>query len=128
MITPFTITTFYAGSDRPDEVFAVDEGTPRYRDMLFSDITARGAKVAGAITGLREMPIENLTFSNVHLDAAAGFTCNNARGIVFLDCVINTASGPALQLKNSSDIDFTRLKTTAPHEGVSVVQTVADAK
>ncbi len=119
--SPFTITTFYAGSDQPDAVFPVDEGTPRYRDMLFSNITARGAQTAGSITGLREMPIENLTFSNVHIDAATGFTCTNAKGITFLDCVINTATGPAVLLKNATAVETTRLKTTAPHDGVPLV-------
>ncbi len=119
--SPFTITTFYAGSDQPDAVFPVDEGTPRYRDMLFSNITARGAKTAGSITGLRELPIENLTFNNVHLEAATGFTCTNAKGITFLDCVINTVNGPAVLVKNSTDIDTARLKTTAPHDGVPLI-------
>src|SRR6201999_1102662 len=51
---PFTITSFYMGNDKPTDVFPVDEGTPLFRDMLFSDITARGASSAGSITGLKE--------------------------------------------------------------------------
>jgi len=121
--TPFVITTFYTGSDQPEDVHAVDEGTPRYRDLRFSNITARGAKVAGSITGLREMPIENLTFSNVHLEAQTGFTVTNARGVRFLDTVINTASGPAVILKGAAEIDTARLTTTAAHEDVPLVKT-----
>ena len=122
--TPFVITTFYTGRDRPGDVHPVDEGTPRYRDMLFSNITARGAKVAGSITGLREMPIEQITFSNVHLEAQAGFTCTNANDIVFLDSVIDTAKGPALILNRATAVDSTRLKTTRPHEGTPLVAIV----
>jgi polygalacturonase len=121
--SPFTITTFYTGGDKPEDVHPVDEGTPRYRNFLFSNITARGAKDAGSITGLKEMPIENLTFSNVHLDAETGFTCTNAKDVTFLDCVINPAKGPALIVRNSTDIDSTRLKTKTPHPGVPLVQT-----
>ena len=106
----------------------VEENRRAYRDMLFSNITARGAKSAGSITGLREMPIENITFSNVHLNAATGFTCTNAKGVTFLDCVIDTAKGPALLVKDSADIDTARLKTTAPHDGVPLVQTEARPK
>lgn len=119
--SPFTITTFYGGGDRPDQVFPVNEGTPRYRDMLFSNITARGARVAGSITGLREMPIENLTFDNVHIQAETGFTCTNAKGITFLDTVIDTQKGSSLTLKNSSDVEATRLRTTNPHDGVPLI-------
>lgn len=120
---PFVITTFYAGSDKPEDVHPVDETTPRYRGFMFSNIAARGAKNAGSITGLKEMPIEDVTFSNVRIDAATGFTCTSAKGVTFLDCVINTAKGSALILKNSADVDYARLKTTAPHSGVDLVQT-----
>lgn len=120
--SPFTITTFYGGSDKPDEVHPVAEGTPRYRDMLFSNISARGAKNAGSITGLREMPIENITFDNVHILAETGFTCTNAKDITFLDCVIDTAKGPALTLNNATEIETTRLRTKQPHEGVPLVK------
>jgi polygalacturonase len=121
--TPFVITTFYGGGDRADEVYPVDEGTPRYRDMLFSNITARGAKIAGSITGLREMPIENLTFNNVHVQAAGSFTCTNAKGITFNDVVIDTENGPAVVLSNSTGIETSRLHTNKPHDGVPLVQT-----
>ena len=120
---PFLLTTFYAGGDRPDELRPVDEGTPRYRDLLFSHITARGARAAGEITGLREMPIENVTFSDVQVQAAAGFTVTNARGITFQDVVIDTDRGPALILQNAAGVDATRLRTGAPHDGVPLVQT-----
>jgi len=119
---PFTISTFYTGADRPEDLHPVDEGTPAFREMLFSNITARGAKTAGNIVGLRELPIENLTFSNVHVEAQTGFTITNAKDVTFLDCVIDTAKGPALQLKNASGIDHARLRTRHPHEDAPLVQ------
>jgi len=118
---PFTITTFYHGDDKPGDVFPVDEGTPRFRDFHFSNITARGAADAGGITGLREMPIENISFNNVHIQAAKGFTCTNAREISFLDVVINTGEGPALILRNATDVDSSRLRTQTPHKDVPLV-------
>jgi polygalacturonase len=124
---PFTITTFYHGSDQPGDVYPVDEGTPRFRDFLFSNITARGAKDAGSITGLRELPIENISFSNVHIQAAKGFTCTNAREISFLDVVINTDEGPALILRNATGIDSSRLRTQTPHQDVPLVDSDASA-
>lgn len=120
--TPFAITTFYTGRDGPGEVHPVDEGTPRYRNLLFSNITARGAKIAGAITGLRELPIEDLTFSNVHLEAQTGFTIANATGVTFLDCTIDTAKGPALLLTHATNIERARLSTHAAHDGTPLVQ------
>jgi polygalacturonase len=120
---PFVITTFYMGGDKPDDVVPAGEGTPRYRDFLFSNITARGAKgEAGSITGLREMPIENIVFSNVRIQAAKGFTCTNAKGVVFDDVVIDTEAGPAVIQKNSTEIDTSRLRTNRPHEGTPLAE------
>ena len=124
---PFTITTFYQGNDKPGDVFPVDEGTPHFRDFLFSNITARGAQDAGSITGLRELPVEGISFSHVHIQAAKGFTCTNAREISFLDVVINTDAGPALILRNSTDIDSARLRTQVPHKDVPLVDSDAPA-
>jgi len=118
---PFTITTFYMGNDTPGQTFPVDEGTPRFRDFLLSNITARGAKDAGSVTGLREMPVENITFSNVHIQSQTGFTCTNTSQIAFRDVVIDTASGPALALHNASATDTARLSTRTPHEGAPLV-------
>lgn len=119
--SPFTITTFYQGNDQPGDVHAVDAGTPRYRDFHFNAITARGAKSAGSITGLREMPIENITFTDVQIEAQTGFTVTNARDIVFRDVRINTAKGPALITKNTVALDTGRLTTSTPHVNTLLV-------
>ena len=125
---PFVITTFYMGTDKPTDSFPVDEGTPRFRDFLFSNITARGATNAGSITGLRELPIENITFSNVHVEAARGFDCTNAKGISFLDTVIDPAEGSALILRNCSEMDSTRLHSRTLHEGTPLVDSETSTK
>jgi polygalacturonase len=120
--TPFVITTFYVGADRPDERHPVNEGTPRCRDFHFSAITARGAKTAGVVTGLREMPVENLTFTNIQIAAETGFTLTNARDIAFRDVRIDTARGPTLRTENCTAIDTTRLTTGTPRTGTPLVQ------
>lgn len=126
--TPFIITTFYAGGDTPDEEHAVDEGTPRYRNFMFGNISVRGAKIAGAITGLREMPVEDIVFNNVRIQAASGFVCTNTRDITFLDTVIDTQSGPALILKNAMETDASGLRTRNPHKAAPLITKPTEAK
>ena len=123
--TPFVITSFYSGKDKPSDVYAVDAGTPRFRNLIFSNITARGAKNAGAILGLREMPIDDVTFTNVHIEAQTAFTVTDASHVTFDDCVIDTAKGPALILTRATAIDHARLATRATHNGVPLVQETA---
>lgn len=120
---PFVITDFYSGRDAG--AHPVDAGTPRFRDLMFSNITARGARQAGVITGLREMPIQDVTFSNVHIQARRGLAITDADGVVFQDCVIDTAKGPALTLERTRAIDYARLRTRVPHPGTPLVREVA---
>jgi polygalacturonase len=110
---PFIITSFYAGKDTAADRFPVDEGTPRLREMLISNVSARGAVDAGAITGLQEMPISDVTFSNVHVRAKKGFTCTNASDVRFLDCVFDVESGAPLLSRNSSHVEAARLNSGA---------------
>jgi hypothetical protein len=120
---PFVITTFYMGKDKPTDQFAVNEGTPRFHDFLFNNITARGATDAGSITGLRELPVEDIVFSNVHITAEKGFTCTNARRISFYDVEINPESGPALALHDAAGIDTAQLRSRTLAAGTPLVQT-----
>jgi polygalacturonase len=91
----FTITMFYAGADTPEETYPVNEGTPRFRDILINNVTARGSKTAGQITGLREMDIASITFSNVRIQAQKGFTCHHAKDVWLNNVLIEPAQGPA---------------------------------
>jgi hypothetical protein len=117
---PFVITTFYMGKDKPEDHFAVDAGTPRFHNFLFSNITATGALEAGSVTGLREMPVEDIVFSNIRIASRKGFTCTSSRGIYFNDVEITPDAGPALILRNSTDIDTTRLRAPA---GCTLIET-----
>lgn len=115
---PFHMTMYYTKGGDPSQPRPVDEGTPRFRNLLFSNITARGAKAAGLMLGLPEMPIEDVTFSNVHIDAAEGFGITNAKDIVFLDSAINTTEGPAVILSNTDGVETERLRTESAQEPV----------
>lgn len=117
----FTITTFYQGADKPDQQFAVDAGTPRFRDFRISNVTARGSKSAGQITGLKEMPISGISFDHVRIQAATGFTVRNASGIAFHNVTIDTAKGPSLRALDSSRIELDGFTTAAPHPDAPVV-------
>jgi polygalacturonase len=100
----FTITTFYQGSDKPTDVFPVNEGTPLFRDFHFTNITARGSKSAGEITGLKEMPVGGFTFRDVHIQAQTGIKITNAKDVSFLDSSITVKDGEPWTISNSSGI------------------------
>ncbi|HEV2417181.1 MAG TPA: glycoside hydrolase family 28 protein [Terriglobia bacterium] len=102
---PFALTCFYSRGN-PDEARPVDEGTPKFRDFHFAHITARGARSAGQITGLREMPISGVVFNDIRIEAQRGFTCQNARELAFHNVYIESTRGPALAAKTVEAVEF----------------------
>lgn len=111
---PFHLTMFYGKGEDRNAARPVDETTPVFRDMVFSNITARGAKRAGHVFGLPESPVENLSFSNVRIGSERGFEITHAKGVSFSNSTIRCDHGPALVSEHSSGIDSGGLETDAP--------------
>ncbi len=101
----FTITAFYSRGD-VNSIAPVDAGTPRLRDFRFSNVVARGSRTAGTITGLREMPVEDVAFSGLLIDADRGFSVENARRLALCDARIGVAKGPALEARNVRGLEL----------------------
>ncbi len=106
------LNMFY--SKVPEE--PVSERTPRFRNIHFSDLTI-DTKVAAELIGLPEMPIENITFSNINITAKEGIRITDAKQIELDHVEINTEIGPALEVSNTQDIEIFGLKTYTHHEG-----------
>jgi len=118
---PVNITTFYSGKDSIEDRQPVDEGTPRFRDIRISNVTARGAKLAGSITGLREMPIEQITLSNVRISAGQGFLIRNAKDIRFHEVHIDTEKGPAVHGGDIDDLEMSGFRSASPHGATPLI-------
>ncbi|MFC7667701.1 glycoside hydrolase family 28 protein [Hymenobacter humi] len=105
----------------------VSERTPRFRNIHFSNITAEGNQ-AGLLNGLAEMPIENVTFSNLSLDAKQGFTIREARNIAFHNVQVNNTIGPAVRAENVQLLRLDGVGSATPLAGTPLELTnVADA-
>ncbi|MCX2481404.1 glycoside hydrolase family 28 protein [Pedobacter sp. MC2016-15] len=83
----------------------VSERTPIFRNIHLSNITAE-ANAAGYLNGLSEMPIENVTFNNINIDAKTGFVISEVNKISFRQVEINTASGPAINAKKTKKLNI----------------------
>ena len=114
---PFDLNMFYERV--PPE--PVSERTPKLRNMHFSGVIVKGAPAAGFLLGLPEMPIEDITFADIHIDADAGLSCSEAKNIAFHDVRINTKKGPALIGENIAGLEIEGFETHAPHKDCAVV-------
>ncbi len=94
----------------------VSERTPIFRNIHFSDITANGQQ-AVVLIGLEEMPIENITFSNINFDVKEGFYVKDAKKILINNVRVNIELGAALEVENTNDIEINKFKTYSHNEG-----------
>jgi len=111
------LTTFYRKSD-PEPV---SDRTPIFRNIHISNITGAGT-VTCEVTGLAEMPVENVTFSDIQLTGKTGFTIKDAKGIELHHVTVNPDSGPAFTATGVDGLELDGVKTTNPHDGTPVVQ------
>jgi polygalacturonase len=77
----------------------VSDRTPRFRNIHFSNITAQTNR-AIHITGIEEMPVEDITFNDIQFEAKTGIEIREARNIGFHHVRVATDSGPALLAEN----------------------------
>jgi len=115
--TPFDLNMFYEKA--PAE--PVSERTPILRNIHFSDITVRGAPAAGYILGLDEMPVQDVTFSNITIEAEKGFSCSNAKNLAFHNVRIDTKKGPALLCEKVEALEIDGVQMLAPPKDSAVV-------
>ncbi|PZP48922.1 MAG: polygalacturonase [Pseudopedobacter saltans] len=101
----FVLDTRYAKST----IEPVSERTPIFRNIHISNVTAN-TKDAAFINGLEEMPIEDISFSNIFLDAESGFDIHYAKNISLNNVFVSGAKTSLVKIENSSDIDLKDLK------------------
>jgi polygalacturonase len=131
VLCPFTMNLYYAcgawGNTYVSDKSAqnLDAGTPRFRDIHINHVIARNAKIAaGFIYGLGEMPIENISFSNVSVSfiegaepdypemadgldkmLQVGFFVRNAHHIRFDHVEVTNQIGAAFDLEDCVDVE-----------------------
>jgi len=83
---------------------AVNEGTPKFRDIHIENVICRGARKAIVLQGLPEMPVRNITLKNVDITAQEGVFVTDGDNISFDHVRVENKSGAPLtevRVKNS---------------------------
>lgn len=148
VLCPLTMNLYYACGAWGDQMVAdkqsrpVTDGTPRFRRIHLSHITAREVKyAAGFLFGLAEMPLQDVCLSDVSIamspDAEAGYPemaddmelmqraglfVRNARGLKLHNVEVTGQLGPALMLNDSSDVDISASTTHTPYPDAPVIR------
>jgi hypothetical protein len=147
VLCPFTMNLYYAPGAWGDPIVAdrrphpATEATPRFRRVHLSHITAREVRVAAAfLYGLAEMPVEDISLSDVSIamaaDAEAGYAemaddlelmrragifVRNARGLRLHNVEVAGQLGPALSIADSADVEISAGTTRTPDADAPVI-------
>ncbi|MDO8542067.1 MAG: hypothetical protein Q7S40_16645 [Opitutaceae bacterium] len=103
-------------------VAGVLSAAPQFRDIQISDVTARGSRRAGQITGLREMPIRDVSLRNIRISANTGLVLQDAAGIRLSDVHIEARSGPAIKGERVAQIEIDGFRSAAATKGAALLE------
>jgi DNA sulfur modification protein DndE len=81
--------SYYELKTKSKAAFPVNATTPRFQDFYMDSIYCDGAGAAISLTGLPEMPVSRLFFSNMNITAAKGCTAADTAEISFKHVILN---------------------------------------
>lgn len=98
-----TINLFYFDKTGEQERKAkpVTATTPSVRNVRIINLTVDGAKTAGEIIGLPEMPITDVLLDHVRIKAKTGMTLQDAKAVELRDVQISPQTGEPLTIRNA---------------------------
>lgn len=114
----FIFDLFYDKESKPEPV---SERTPAFRNIHISNVTGSNIKKIGYITGIEEMPIEEISFSNINLTGVEGFTAQTAKNIQFHNVDFAVEQGPSFSFTDCQDIILDNVRSKKPIAGQAVV-------
>jgi len=93
----------------PDERQPVTTTTPIFRNIVMDSIFSRDSQQIAALTGLAEMPLQNIRLTHSAFTAAAGVTAINVNGLHLEEVNLQPAEGTVLNLQQCSQVLLDRI-------------------
>lgn len=120
--TPINICEYYPDNTIPssgnaDKAEPVTASTPTWQHIFLKDIKATGADNAGLLWAVPEMPIKDIVFDNVQIEAKTGMRANYLGDCFFINgSSIKVGSGKAITSAYGSSITGIDQTTGTPTE------------
>ena len=93
-----------AGATKDPNKPAPKDKIPEFRDFHISRISCAGAKTAIAITGLPELPVNNIFFDSVSIRSNKGLVATQARAIDLHNVKLDVSEKPVFQTDKTAEI------------------------
>ncbi|HOY45094.1 MAG TPA: pectate lyase [bacterium] len=97
---------FYESSQPDTLARAVTPETPVFRNITIDSLYCAGAARAIVMTGLPEMPVQNIRIRDAHISATAGVQLRDVRDLALEQVVVKPARGALYDFKRCSGISI----------------------
>lgn len=118
--TAFIFNLFYWGGSA--EVEPVTERTPIFRNIHISNVTGVGVNQVCAMTGIEEMPVEEVSFDNVNIQAKTGFLAKTAKNIHLSNVDISVDSGPSFSFTDCDGLVLNDVRSKKPLDRQAILE------
>ncbi|MFV0470269.1 MAG: glycoside hydrolase family 28 protein [Dysgonomonas sp.] len=115
----FIFDLFYDKNSKPEPV---SERTPMFRNVHISNVTGSNVQQIGYITGIEEMPVEEISFNNINLSGKKGFIAKTAKNIQFHNVDFTVEKGASFAFSNCENIVLDNVRTKTPIQNQAVVE------
>lgn len=117
------VTNFYLmEGEAPTADEPVSARTPLFRNIAIANMTINRSRVAIAIEGLPEMPIDGLRISDVIATADTGVKASHTLGLELHNVRIDAGEGPAFLVRDSKELDLDGVSTRKPLAKMPVIR------
>ncbi len=100
----------------------VSERTPIFRNISISNVTVTGAPIVADIQGLPEMPIDGLRIRDLVGSGKRGVQAFATKKLELDDVKIDAAEGPAVLIRDSSDLSLDHVQSARTNAGVPIIR------
>jgi hypothetical protein len=99
---------------QPSEIEPLSERTPAFRKIHISNVDIVDAKKGIAIYGLEEQYIEEISFSDISIQAELGIDASYAKNLIFDNIRLDTKSLTPIKLDKCEKITFNQIQFLNP--------------
>ena len=103
------------------EIEPVSERTPQFRRIQFSNINIVEAKRGIAIYGLEERSVEQVSFTDLYIEAEQGIYGNYANNLIFDNIRLETPSTKPLEFVKCNNISINQFSLLKPVENTTAI-------
>ncbi|GAT62221.1 glycoside hydrolase family 28 protein [Paludibacter jiangxiensis] len=100
----------------------LSERTPIFRNIHISGMTGSNVNAACLVEGIEEMPVSDVSFEDINMDAQSGFDISRAKDIRLSNVKVNAQMGAAFKLSDVSNAYLSNVSTLKPIADKSVIE------